>query len=384
MTLHEQTPGIPYWRLSSFYLFYFAVLGIFLPYWSPYLRSIGFDAKAIGLLSAILAGTKIIAPNILGWIADHRGQRMRIIRIALLLACMAFSCMLFTTSFVWMALIITVFGFFWNAALPQFEATTFTHLGDSSHAYTGIRIWGSIGFIVAVVSLGKYLESHALGQLPEIILALLLAIFIVSIIVPERASGPIHVTDVSLFKVIRQTRVIALLLVAFLMQLSHAPYYIFYSIYLADHGYSSLFIGGMWAISVIAEVFIFMLMPRLITWLGLTRLLLICFTVACMRWLIIGYFVDVLPLLIIGQLMHAVTFGIFHATAIQLTHRYFTGRTQGRGQALYSSMSFGAGLSVGGLMVGFSWSSVGSLASFQGASVACVVAFLIAWRWIRD
>ena len=127
-----------------------------------------------------------------------------------------------------------------------------------------------------------------------------------------------------------------------------------------------------------------MLMPRLITWLGLTRLLLICFTVACMRWLIIGYFVDVLPLLIIGQLMHAVTFGIFHATAIQLTHRYFTGRTQGRGQALYSSMSFGAGLSVGGLMVGFSWSSVGSLASFQGASVACVVAFLITWRWIRD
>lgn len=384
MTLHEQTPGVPYWRLSSFYLFYFAVLGIFLPYWSPYLRSIGFDAKAIGLLSAILAGTKIIAPNILGWIADHRGQRMRVIRIALLLACMAFSCMLFTTSFVWMALIITVFGFFWNAVLPQFEATTFTHLGDSSHAYTGIRIWGSIGFIVAVVSLGKYLESHALGQLPEIILALLLAIFIVSIIVPERASGPIHVTDVSLFKVIRQTRVIALLLVAFLMQLSHAPYYIFYSIYLADHGYSSLFIGGMWAISVIAEVFIFMLMPRLITWLGLTKLLLICFTVACMRWLIIGYFVDVLPLLIIGQLMHAVTFGIFHATAIQLTHRYFTGRTQGRGQALYSSMSFGAGLSVGGLMVGFSWSSVGSLASFQGASVACVVAFLITWRWIRD
>ena len=54
--------SLPYWRLSGFYLFYFASLGAFLPYWSLYLQSKDFDARAIGELMAIIMATKIIAP----------------------------------------------------------------------------------------------------------------------------------------------------------------------------------------------------------------------------------------------------------------------------------------------------------------------------------
>ena len=59
-------PTLPFWRLSAFYFFYFAVLGGFMPYWSLYLQNLHFDEKAIGQLLAISMLTRIVAPNFWG------------------------------------------------------------------------------------------------------------------------------------------------------------------------------------------------------------------------------------------------------------------------------------------------------------------------------
>ena len=383
MKLDRHTQGIPYWRLSGFYFFYFASLGAILPYWSLYLKSIGFNATSIGQLTAILIGTKIIAPNIWGWIADHHGHRMQIIRYASLVAALAFTGVLFTVSFFWLAMVLVVFGFFWNASLPQFEATTLTHLGDSFHAYTRIRVWGSVGFITSVWALGGVFAHYDIALLPAIILGIMFLILLVSLTVPEQAAGHLPLEHNSLTRVLKRPEVIALLVVCFLMQASHAPYYTFYSLYLEDHGYSRTFIGEMWAIGVIAEVVVFLFMHRLILHVRLKTLLLLSLAAAIVRWYMISYFIDSAILLTIAQLFHAATFGVYHATAIQLIHRYFTGRLQGRGQALYSSVSFGAGLSLGSLISGYVWEGLGPLACYQGAMLVSLLTFCITWRWIK-
>ena len=159
-----------YWRLSGFYFFYFASLGALVPYWGLYLKSLGFSAVEIGELIAIIMATKIIAPNIWGWIADHTGQRMSIVRLASLLSAVTFAGVFLASGYWWLALIMSLFSFFWNAALPQFEAITLNHLGTDSHRYSVIRLWGSIGFIIAVAGLGMFFENAGTGRLPEILL----------------------------------------------------------------------------------------------------------------------------------------------------------------------------------------------------------------------
>lgn len=130
-------PSFPYWRLSGFYFFYFASLGSLLPFWSLYLDFSGFDAVAIGQLTALLVGTKVIAPNLCGWLADHTGKSMRIIRWASFLAAVIFSGFLFDPLYFGFAILTLGFSFFWNAALPQFEAVTLFHLSTDPHN----RIW---------------------------------------------------------------------------------------------------------------------------------------------------------------------------------------------------------------------------------------------------
>ena len=122
-----------YWRLSGFYFFYFASLGALIPYWGLYLKSLGFGVVEIGELVAIIMATKIIAPNIWGWIADHTGRRMRIVRIACLLATLSFAGVFIGHGYWLLVLVMSLFSFFWNAALPQFEATTLNHLGTETH-----------------------------------------------------------------------------------------------------------------------------------------------------------------------------------------------------------------------------------------------------------
>ena len=128
-----RTKSVPYWRLSGFYFFYFATLGGFLPFWSLFLEETGFQPLEIGELSALLAATKIFAPNLWGWIADLSGKSLRVIRIASFLATCLFAGFMFDTSYVWFAWVTVAFSFFWNAALPQFEAATLIHLHNESH-----------------------------------------------------------------------------------------------------------------------------------------------------------------------------------------------------------------------------------------------------------
>ncbi|MDX1518579.1 MAG: MFS transporter [Gammaproteobacteria bacterium] len=381
-SVRTSTSSVPYWRLSAFYFFYFAAIGVILPYWPLYLESIDFNARAIGELTAILLGSKIIAPYIWGWIADRHGQRMRIVRIASLFAAVIYAGVLLDDSFLWLALIMMLFGFFWHAALPQFEATTMNHLGDSTHAYTRIRVWGSIGFILPVITLGYIFEAASIDYLPLIMLMCLSLIFIASLLVPETAAGHLHLDSGSIWTHLKKPQVLALLGVCFLMQMSHAPYYTFYSVYLEDNGYGRAFIGNMWALGVVAEVLVFVLMYSLIHRFGLKILLITSLVLAGVRWLLIGYAVTSISLLLVAQLLHAASFGLYHATAIQFIHRYFTGRMQGRGQALYSSVSFGAGVSLGSLLVGHSWQSLGATFSFTVAAVLTALAAFIAWRWV--
>ncbi len=106
-------------------------------------------------------------------------------------------------------------------------------------------------------------------------------------------------------------------------------------------------------------------------------MLMISFGVAAVRWVLIGNFPDYLSVLILAQTLHAVTFGAYHAVAIELVHRFFTGRHQCRGQAIYGSVSFGLGGAIGSLYSGLTWGSLGPTVTFEIAAVCAALAFVI-------
>jgi len=167
------------------------------------------------------------------------------------------------------------------------------------------------------------------------------------------------------------------------MQASHGPYYTFYTIYMEDNGYSRTVVGQLWALGVLAEIGIFIFMHKLVPRFGLRNLLLSAFLLTALRWILTGSFVESLTIMIFAQVLHAASFGIFHACTIQLIHRFFKGKHQGKGQALYSSISFGAGGAVGSLYGGYIGEGMGPEYAYFVSAAICVVAFVISWRMIE-
>lgn len=373
-----------YLRLSGFYLFYFAILGVLLPYWGLYLRALGFDPARIGELMAIPQATKLVAPNIGGWLGDRSGRRMRIVRWACLATALAFVGVYPAgNSYVGLALVALAFSFFWNAALPQFEAVTLDHLGEHVHRYSRVRLWGSVGFIVAAVALGFLVRDWGVGIVPAVLLGLFAVLWLNSLLVPELSASPAAHAALPLGRVLRQPAVIAFFAACFLNQAAHGPYYGFFSLYLETLGYSREFIGLMWGLGVAVEVGMFAFMPGLLLRCGSRRLLLAALALATLRWLLIGHFAGELPVLLFAQTLHAFSFGVFHAVSIHLIHQFFPGSLQGRGQALYSSLSFGAGNAVGSLAAGYLWEGLGPVAMYDLAAVLGGLGWLAAWRGLR-
>ena len=328
--------------------------------------------------------TKIVAPNVWGWIADRFGRRMPIVRLACLATALCFAGVFWAGGRFWeLASVMLLFSFFWNAALPQFEATTLNHLGQSAHRYSIIRLWGSVGFILAAVVLGGLLERVGLPAVPIVLLGSFIALWLISLVVPECASQPSRQGHEPFFWVLGRPSVVALFLVCFFIQASHGPYYAFFSIYLEELDYSRDIIGLLWGLGVVAEVGVFLLMHRLLPRFGARRLMLATLALTSLRWLLIALFAGCLPVLLFAQTLHAFSFGMYHAVAIYLIHRFFTGPHQGRGQALYSSLSFGAGGALGNLASGYLWTGLGPELTYLLAAVVSGLGLLVAWRGLR-
>ena len=372
---------LPYWELSGFYFFYFAFVGAMSPYWPLYLQSLSFSAFEIGLLMSLLAVMRMFAPNVWGHLADHYGKRVFIVQIAAFASLAAFAGVFFGTGFWVLFFAMALMSFFWSASLPLVEATTLSHLGEQTSRYGSIRLWGSIGFILAVVGLGYALDLIAIGWLPWMVFSMLLGVALFSRHIPEAEVMP-HETDaVSVWKVVRQPQVLALIAACFLMSAAHGPYYTFYSIYLEAHGYTKSAVGWLWAVGVICEIGVFLYMPRLFARFKLEHVLMASFSIAVLRFLMIAWGVEYFLLVLLAQTLHAATFGAYHASGVALIHRFFKGRHQSKGQAIYNSISFGAGGTFGSLYAGSTWELWGPSVTYSIAAGCALVALgLVIWQ----
>lgn len=373
----------PYWRLSAYYFFYFAFVGAFSPYFTLYLQSISLSATDIALLMSLMQLMRVLAPNLWGWLAEKLGLRIAIVRLSAFASLAGFSVFFLTTDFAGLFAAMALMAFFWSAALPLIEGLTFAHLGEAAHRYGSIRVWGSVGFIIAVLGLGHALDFLPIIAVLWVIAAILVGILLCGFVVPEAPRPPAHRQAASFGDTLRRPEVQALLGACFLMSAAHGALYVFYSIFLVDIGYDKALVGWMWALGVVAEIGVFMLMPRISQRFSLRAILLFAFACAVARFLMIGWGADSLAVLAVAQLLHGATFGAYHAAAIGVVNQWFPGALQSRGQALYGSLSFGAGGMLGGLLSGYTWESLGAAWTYtigSGFALAGLVWLLFGWR----
>ena len=372
-----------HWRLSRFYFFYYFFVGSFVPYWGIYLQSENFSPSSIGILLSLFQISRIIAPNFWGWLADHSGHRVKWIKLTSFLGLIGFIGVFWAKGFFWIFLVMSALSLFTSSTLPLAESLTLAHLATTDGHYSRIRLWGSIGFIVASLFLGYLIDLQGINILLWVLLITQAIIFFLSNTIPEAKEIHHKKNDLSIWKIIKTPSVVALLIGCTLMVSAHGVLYNFYSIYLKEHGYSSATIGWLWAVGVICEIFIFMLMPKILRRYSLKTILLISLFLGVIRFILIGASPDHFYLLLIAQMFHAATFGSFHAASIEVIAYFFKGRNQSRGQAIYNSVAYGIGGTIGGLGGGYLIQYLGGQLGFMIAAISPLIGFVVIWYGLK-
>ncbi|MFM2435126.1 MAG: hypothetical protein RL063_1107 [Pseudomonadota bacterium] len=366
-----------YWRLSRFYFSYYFFVGAFVPYWGLYLQSEHFSAADIGILMSLFQISRIFAPNFWGWLADHTGKRAQWIKLTSFLGLCGFMAVFWAHGFFWLFFVMAALSLFTSSTLPLAESLTLAHLATTNGHYSRIRMWGSLGFIVASVVLGFVIDASGIKSVLWFLLLVQMTLFALSYTLPDPKLVAHENDHFSIWQVIKHPNVIALLIGCSLMVTAHGVLYNFYSIYLSQHGYSKGTIGLLWAVGVVCEIGIFMLMPKIMNHYSLKTILIISLALAVLRFSLIGVAIDHLWLLILAQSLHAATFGSFHAASVEVITQFFKGRHQAKGQAIYNSVAYGIGGTIGGISGGYALQYLGGQQTFMLAAIFPLIGLIV-------
>jgi PPP family 3-phenylpropionic acid transporter len=368
-----------YRRLAAIYFAYFAFIGAFSPYFALYLQSVGQAAWQIGLLLSLMQLMRTMAPFAWATLADRHGWRARLLQATLAAALAAYAGLFVATGFAGLFVVLAVFAFFSSATMPLVESITLTSLRDRIERYGGIRLWGSVGFIAAVLGAGWLLDQVAIANLLWMLVLPLVATLLFACFLRDAPRREPMQREPIWPQAVRP-EVVVVLAANVLMNVAHGPFYAFYSIYLAEAGYSKAAIGVLWSLGVIAEIAVFLTAPRWMTRFAAHDILAASVALAVVRFALIGWGIASPALLVIAQLMHAATFGACHMASLALVNQWFTGGRQVRGQALYLSLSFGAGGFLGAAASGALWDAIGPVWTFTAASGVAALGLLVLVR----
>lgn len=368
------------WPYATVNFSYYAIVGGFVSYLAIMLTEKQFTSIEIGQVFALFTLCRTITGHLWAKWADRSENPKRFFQLGLLIS------VLFLLPLFWVQdktlffyLIVAQMTAFWTV-ISQLEVLTIGASSGSAVVYNRVRLFGSLGFITAAVFIGWQIELFG----GEVIIWFSLSILLAQLLVSQWLSNPEskHEEQISkdddFFSRCLKPGFLSFLVASILLQVSFAPYLGFFTQYLSINGYQGSMVGVLFALGTLSEMIMFILAGRILARFGVKLLFVICLALTALRWVAQGYFVDVLPLLIITQVAHAFSFGLMHSASVYFIGQHFKPSQQNRGQFMYLGVTFGVGGAIGAWLTGITWQNgAGSLDTFLWAGAAVLAAALL-------
>ena len=389
--------------LSSFFFTYFAFIGAVNPYFALWLQHYGYSAAHIGIMLAIPPALRLIGPTSWGRLADATGQRVKWLRLMAHLTAIGLLIVGLAPyapsgdARLWLAITgLVLMHAMMSGQVPLTESLLMQKLGANTHRYGRVRLFGSLGFIVAVMALGPLLDWLGTQWLLPLGAGILLAHMAASWALHDAPTAPCAATQAapafSLWDLICLPHVPLFLSASFLMVFGHMALYIYFSLYLESVGYSKTVIGFLWVMSTVGEVAYFWWQAKSSSQplRGYTR----SYWVAVLRFGAMAAIAiplgSPLWLLIALQLLHTFTFATHHAASMVLVKQLFPASAGSTANALFNTVTYGLAGVVGALACAGVWSAftvVGTQTNAQAvfvmSALACGLGGGLAWRLKR-
>jgi PPP family 3-phenylpropionic acid transporter len=367
--------------IQLFYFFYFQSIGIYMPFVPAYFRAQGLSGREISAIFAMQPLLAVVVPLGWSWLADRSGRHDRVLRLVIGGAWLGLTPLLFAGHFLPILLSWACYAVFGVGVGGLADALAVARVRAGA-VYGRLRLWGSVGFVAAAIGVGGAVELFEAGQPGRIVpLAMWLSLagaFAASLRLSGTGEAHAKPRAADLRELMKDRRLLLLLLIGALHWMCLAPYNVFFGVFLRDLGLRPISWGLAYATGVVAEIAVMLVFHRLERRFTLAALLAAAFAASALRWLAIGT-VSAPAILIALQLLHGMTFGMFWSAAIALAARIVPPPLRATGQALLV-MSINLGGAFGNALTGRLYDASGSRTMFLLAAAGELAPLLLVLR----
>lgn len=381
------SPAPEGWRFAgrsvgAGYFWFFAAVGALGPFVALYYRELGFSGVEVGFLAALPSIALALSGSFWGAAADSLAAHRLVLRTAMGAALLMVLIATQLTTFPAMALLIAGYAIA-SAPIASFLDGYAVAISDRLGVSFGhMRAWGSVGYSLAVLTVGRLMGDHV-DRTFFLAHALLLGLALLTTFglpkLGERQARPMFG---GLRLLARNRSLLALLFTSFLVTSASATINGFLGIRIEDIGGSASLIGVAISISAISEMPVIAFGSWFLRHLGPARLIALAIMIYTLRLLAYGVITDpewMLPV----QTLHGLSYGAFLIATVTLVHRLAGREHAVTAQGMLGAMSFGAGSIAGSLAGGVLLDVAGSDWLFRCAALfmlVTLVAYLVLLR----
>lgn len=340
-------------RLIGYFLFYFAGVGIYLPFVPLFLASDGLNSVQIGYLLAIGPLTAMSVQVMWGTLADRQNRRKEYLILAL--AGSALICLLFYLGkgIIGLALLLFLYAFFNSAVTPLADSLVLNVLPDTRQ-YGKFRRWGSLGFAVAAAGGGVLFSIVPIQYFGTVAGGMFLLTLAWAFCLPnpqkravQKAQGRLPIGQVLSIK-----GMLPFLLTVLLIMVPYNAYISFLGAHLHYLRAPRTWVGLAWTVAALSEIPVFGLGAVCLKKYPAQVLMSISAIVFTLRWLLYA----IIPShkgIVLVQATQSLSYALFYLAAIEYMAKLVPSNLRSSAQGLFQSVAFGLSAVLGA--VGGGW-----------------------------
>ncbi len=357
----------------------FMAVGVSLPFFPQYYRSLGFSGPQVGGLLAIGPVFAMVAPPLWGQLADRSGRVGMVLGILCAGGLLGYLALFSATAF-WMVLLaLCLHNAFGSAMTTMIDTLALRQVERDGGSYSALRLFGSLGFVIASLGYGfsvDVIDRRAIATA----LACLGAAAVWSWLTLARAPA-VHVEGPKAsfqeaLALLRRRDVAVFLAATALHWIACAPYHGTLSMYVTALHLPPWVVSTSSSVGVISEVAVMFTWPRWGHRFSSRRLLIVAFVASAFRWAGMALFNSPGALIALAAI-HGLTFGAFYLASVAYMAERAPGSLRATGQSLFVAATFGIGGLVGYLCTGAGYDSLGGSTLFAIAGGAALLPALL-------
>ncbi len=338
------------WLSQNFFTF-FITWGIFLPYWTGWLvNDKGLTVSDAGIimsfgLVARALSTMFIFPYV-SKILSNKQVLLFFTMMSLIVAILYIP----MDSFEGLFIVTMLFSAMYPALLPAVESGASTLMQQGDVHYGKARSLGSFGYVLSVLVISMFTGTYGEQIILWFMILGLIALLAIQLlpapnVLLMRPEHGKNAKSLSMKGLLEVKSFAVVLLVVILLQGAHASYYSYGYIYIQDLNVNPFYIGVILNVAVVFEIIYFLKADTFLSSWRPSSLLILAAVGSSVRWIAIYLFPSI-PVFVVTQALHALSFGVAHYAFIRYITQNLPKEQIPNAQGIYSAfaMSLSAAL----------------------------------------